>query len=181
LFRTHLDRLPRRPPIYFAGFRLLLARASRSVFFRRLARLLTLSLPLLFPIRPSQFPVYRGGATRLPADGGKEGVPPGASRFKKFESTATAKPVRDLIAAGKVTSLVWQCAGLAPKKREETMKGPCRFSFQDSAEPATEAMVETSRIWSQALVPLEIQPQAEAIFVPNRQGPMVQQSSLFAR
>jgi hypothetical protein len=78
---------------------------------------------------------------------------------KKFESTATAKPVRDVIAAGKV-SLVWQRAGLAPKKREETMKGPCRFSFQDSAEPATEAMVETSRVWSQALVPPEIQPQA---------------------
>ena len=36
---------------YFAAFCLRFASARRSVFFRRLARFLALSLPLLFPIR----------------------------------------------------------------------------------------------------------------------------------
>jgi hypothetical protein len=35
---------------YFAAFCFVLASARRSVFFRRLARLLALSLPLLLPI-----------------------------------------------------------------------------------------------------------------------------------
>jgi hypothetical protein len=39
-----------RPRRYFAAF-FLLASARRSIFFRRLARFLTLSLPWLFPIR----------------------------------------------------------------------------------------------------------------------------------
>ena len=43
---TFLARVGR----YFAGFCLRFARARRSVFLRRLARFLALSLPLLFPI-----------------------------------------------------------------------------------------------------------------------------------
>src|SRR6266498_1865051 len=42
------DRFRKR---YFADFCFFLASARRSVFFRRLARFLALSLPLLFPIR----------------------------------------------------------------------------------------------------------------------------------
>src|SRR2546430_16537006 len=39
-----------------------LASARRSVFFRRLARFLALSLPLLFPIRPQHSPPCRSVA-----------------------------------------------------------------------------------------------------------------------
>jgi hypothetical protein len=38
---------------YFVAFCFVLASARRSVFFRRLARLLALSLPLLLPISPT--------------------------------------------------------------------------------------------------------------------------------
>ena len=43
-------------PRYFAAF-FFFARARRSVFFRRLARFLALSLPLLFPIIPNTLPL----------------------------------------------------------------------------------------------------------------------------
>jgi hypothetical protein len=42
---------------YSAAFFLRFARARRSVFFRRLARFLALSLPLLFPIIPNTLPL----------------------------------------------------------------------------------------------------------------------------
>src|SRR6266550_8668810 len=44
------------PAVFF------LASARRSVFFRRLARFLALSLPLLFPIRPQHSPSCRAAA-----------------------------------------------------------------------------------------------------------------------
>ncbi len=49
------------PKLHFAGFflSLLLASARRSVFFRRDARFLTLSLPWLFPIRSIHSPFRR--------------------------------------------------------------------------------------------------------------------------
>ena len=47
---------------YFAAFCLRFASARRSVFFRRLARFLALSLPLLFPIRPQYSPSCRAVA-----------------------------------------------------------------------------------------------------------------------
>jgi len=46
---------------YFPAF-VFLASARRSVFFRRLARFLALSLPLLFPIRPQHSPPCRAVA-----------------------------------------------------------------------------------------------------------------------
>src|SRR6266567_208106 len=46
---------------YFPAF-FFLASARRSVFFRRLARFLALSLPLLFPIRPQHSPSCRAVA-----------------------------------------------------------------------------------------------------------------------
>ncbi len=52
-----------RPGRYFAAF-FLLASARRSIFFRRRARFLTLSLPWLFPIRPQYSPTCRAVAMR---------------------------------------------------------------------------------------------------------------------
>jgi hypothetical protein len=43
--------------VYFAAFCFVLASARRSVFFRRLARLLALSLPLLLPISLNLRPI----------------------------------------------------------------------------------------------------------------------------
>ena len=44
---------------YFAAFCFFFASARRSVFLRRDARFLTLSLPWLFPIRPQHSPFLR--------------------------------------------------------------------------------------------------------------------------
>jgi hypothetical protein len=45
---------------YFAAFFLLFASARRSVFLRRAARFLTLSLPWLFPIELNTHPSFAG-------------------------------------------------------------------------------------------------------------------------
>jgi len=48
------------PSHYFSAFFLFFfAKARRSVFFRRFARFLALSLPLLCPIRTQPWPAYR--------------------------------------------------------------------------------------------------------------------------
>src|SRR4029077_10601652 len=52
-----------RPRRYFAAF-FLLESARRSIFFRRFARFLALSLPWLFPIRPQLSPTCRAVAMR---------------------------------------------------------------------------------------------------------------------
>ena len=109
-----MDRAAGAGERYFpATFCLRFARARRSVFFRRLARFLALSLPLLFPIIPNTLPLTSNikSARRTDSSCGKIKILPRpslSSLISRF-SLRYARPARTRYSAA------------APKKMRLTL------------------------------------------------------------
>jgi hypothetical protein len=101
----------------FQLFLLFLAMARRSVFFRRLARFLALSLPLLCPIRTQPWPAWRDVA--IGRNRGRRLRPPEADWVRCCDICAGAS--RTLVAnaspdrAGALAA--WPLAGVRPGSR----------------------------------------------------------------